>query len=239
MSTPSWPTSQPVPPGANPRNKHRIRRFLLYTVGGLVALLVLIGVLGAIFGSNKTTNTRTPTTLAAAHNTVRSTAALVRKTVPTTAAPTTAPRPNATTTPPPATSTPAPATTLQTPAGYKASAQNVTVSHLVNDPSIYDGTVVTFTGTIVNFLQDSSGVTTAMNVSDPNDPTSIVYVQLSPTADVTQMNKSDTVTIWGDGQGTASGTNAFGATINVSAVSETYLTNTSTGYSDDSNTSPS
>jgi hypothetical protein len=115
----------------------------------------------------------------------------------------------------------------------------VTVSQQVNSPSTYDGTSVTFQATIVNFLQDSSGDTTAMNVSDPNDVTSELYVQLSLYADVTQMNKGDTITIWGDGQGTVSGKNAFGGTITEAAVTEVYLTDTTTGYVDASDPNPS
>jgi hypothetical protein len=127
--------------------------------------------------------------------------------------------------------TPTPPTTVSEDS-YKSSAQQVTISQLVNNPLNYDGSAVTFTGTVVNFLQDSSGATTAMNVNDPNDITSIVYVQFSPTADPTQMNKNDSVQIWGDGIGTTQGPNAFGATVNVSSVQERYLTDTSTNYND-------
>lgn len=52
------------------------------------------------------------------------------------------------------------------------------------------------------------------------------------------MNKGDPVTVWGDGQSTVSGKNAFGATINESAVSETYLTDGTSGYVDNSDTNP-
>ena len=97
---------------------------------------------------------------------------------------------------------------------------------------------MTFPATIDGFLQDSSGDTTAMNVSDPNDPSSTVYIQLSSYADVTKMNKNDSVTIWGDGQGSHSGKNAFGGSINVSVVSEVYLSDATTGYNDNSDPNP-
>jgi hypothetical protein len=118
-------------------------------------------------------------------------------------------------------------------------ATSATITQMADDPSHYNGESVAFTGTIDSFLQDSSGDTTAMNVSDPNDPTSTVYVQLSSTADVTQMSKEDTVMIWGDAQGTVSGKNAFGGTVTQAAVTEVYLTDSTSGYSDTSNTSPS
>jgi ribose 5-phosphate isomerase RpiB len=114
----------------------------------------------------------------------------------------------------------------------------VTVSQIVNDPAIYYPGAVTFTATIDDFLQNSSGETAAMNVTDPNDPTSVLYVQLSLWADVTQMNKGDTVVIWGTGEGTVSGKNGFGGSIQEAAVQENYLTDTTTGYQDDSDPSP-
>ncbi|MGD0880504.1 MAG: hypothetical protein ABSB09_02900 [Acidimicrobiales bacterium] len=122
---------------------------------------------------------------------------------------------------------------------YENGATAATISQLSNDPSNYNGETVIFTGTIDKFLQDSSGNTAAMNVADPNNPLAVAYVQLSSTADVTQMNTGDTVEIWGDGQGNVSGKNAFGGTVSQCAVTETYLTDQTTGYSDSSNPSPS
>lgn len=158
------------------------------------------------------------------------------KPTPTTTTPTTVPPTTPPTTSPPTTAPPSQAQIVQQ---FESSAQAATVSQLANDPSNYDGLVVSFTATISNFLQDSSGDTTAMNVSDPNDPSSVVYVQLSNTADVTQMNKGDTVVIWGDGQGSISGKNDFGGTVNEGAVTETYLTDQTSSYSDNSDSSPS
>jgi hypothetical protein len=117
-------------------------------------------------------------------------------------------------------------------AGYAAFSKPVTVTKLVNDPSLYDGVAVNLSAEIVNFLQDDADQTTAMNVSDPDDPTSIMYIQLSGSADVSKMNKTDLLTIWGKGAGSARGKNAFGATINESVVNEAYLTDRTTGYQD-------
>ena len=222
-----------------------MKTWVLITAG-VVVLLVVVSVLTA-----KPTPTAKAT--ATAISTPKTTATATPTPKPTaTATPT--PKPTATATPtpkPPATATPtAKATATPKPkatptpqativADYEASCTAATVSQQVNSPGSYDGTSVTFQATIVNFLQDSSGDTTAMNVSDPNDITSLMYIQLSDYADVTQMNKGDTVTIWGDANGDISGKNAYGGTINESSAYEVYLTDTTTGYADNSDPNPS
>jgi hypothetical protein len=115
----------------------------------------------------------------------------------------------------------------------KASARKVVVIQLVKDPSTYAGTVVTFTGKIMNFLQDSVGMTTAMTVSDPHRAMSAIYVELWPDIDLVPLNKGDTVIIWGQAEGSVSGTGAFGtfgATIDGPAVLDMYLSDITTGY---------
>ena len=119
----------------------------------------------------------------------------------------------------------------QTPAQYEASAAQIGISQLVNDPSAYNGQVVAFSGTIANFLQDDSGNTTAMNLYDGTDPTSVVYVQLANSADVTQMSKGDNVEVFGVGEGSVSGKNSFGGTVNQAAVTEVYINDLTNGYS--------
>jgi hypothetical protein len=121
---------------------------------------------------------------------------------------------------------------------FKGIATSMSISKLDDDPSIWTSEPLELNGTIVNFLQDSSGLTTAMNVADPNDPGSVVYVQLSAWADVTQMNKGDSVTIWATGEGVVSGQNDFGGSINEAAFQEDYMTDTTTGYQDDSDPNP-
>lgn len=108
----------------------------------------------------------------------------------------------------------------------------MTVSQIVNNPATYNGRAIRFSARTINFLQDASGITTAMNVTDPNDPSSVLYVQLSPGADPTKMNKGDMITVWGFGVGTLSAKNAFGAAIIAPAVSEIYLSDAKTGYED-------
>ncbi len=133
------------------------------------------------------------------------------------------------------TTTQAPTTTIahaQVVSAYEASAKAVTVSQLADDPAAYTGETLVFKGTIATFVTDSTGNTGAMNVAGLNDPTSLVYVQLDPLVDVTQMAKGDTVEIWGSGQGSITGQNDFGGTIHEAAVIENYLTDITSGYVD-------
>jgi hypothetical protein len=111
------------------------------------------------------------------------------------------------------------------------------MANLQKDPNAYQGKIVTFTASISKFLQDSSGNTGAMNVSNQSDFSS-VYVNLSPYIDLSKVNVDDTVQIWGEGLGMLSGQNAFGGTVNVAGVNEVYLLDTTTGYSDDTNLNP-
>ena len=208
---PQWPAPLPKPP----KRHHRFRNFVVLPIGALVILFVVIGIVGN--ANNKNTAGTKSTTA----------------TTTTPAATTTAPA--ATTTTPAATTTTLPL--AQARAAYKASAQPVTVSQLVNDPSYYNGDVVEVGGTIVSFVHDSSGDPVGMNLSG-TDAVADLYVQLSSTADVTQMNTGDTVTIWGDGAGTTSGTNAFGATLNFATIDEVYLTDATSGYTDNSSPNP-
>jgi hypothetical protein len=133
--------------------------------------------------------------------------------------------------------TPPPKPQAQIVADYKASAQQITLADLQKDPNSYSSKIITFTATITKFLQDSSGNTGAMNVNDPNDFSS-AYVNLSTYIDLTKVNQNDTVQIWGSGLGVISGKNAFGGDINVAGVNESYLLDTTTGYSDDANPAP-
>ena len=130
-------------------------------------------------------------------------------------------------------------TQAQVAAAYEASCQHVTVSQMQKQPATYKGSPLTFSAVIVNFLQDSSGNTGAMNVADPTDGSSIAYVQLSSSAQVAHMNKGDKITVWGHGGGALSGQNAYGGTINEAAVDEVYLGDATSGYQDNSNPSPS
>jgi hypothetical protein len=243
-SPPVWP---PVPAASITQSSkspwwkpRRSRRWWAITTG-VVVLIAIVGVAGsagskpaAVLVANvpaATAPTNVPTS--AAPTAVPTAAPTAVPTAAPTAAPTDVPTAAPTVAP-----TAAPESQHSIVAGYQATSTRVTIAQLANSPSTYDGTTVSFKATIVNFLQDSTGATTAMNVSDPNDFTSLVYVQLGTFADVTQMNKGDTVTIWGDGMGDISGTNAYGGSINESAITEVYLVDPTSGYADDTDPNP-
>jgi hypothetical protein len=213
MSPPSPP--QPVPPKAPIRAK-KLLRWVGLGCGALLGVLILLVVVATV--------TCGPKTACAASNST------------TTSTSTPSPKATRTATHKP-TPRPTPTPLGQIVASYKASARQITVSQLSNDPSAYKGTV-TFEATIVNFVQNPSGKTVAMNVSDPNDPSSFAMVLLSSSASVPQMNKGDSVTIWGTGDGARQYQNYYGATINEATVTEVYLTDTTTGYQDNTNRHP-
>jgi len=89
---------------------------------------------------------------------------------------------------------------------------------------------VHFTATILNFVKDSNGNTADANVSDPTF-SSVIQIGFPDGTDVSQLNKDDTIEVWGTDGGTASSTNAFGATIQEVVVSALYMTDHTTGYS--------
>lgn len=146
----------------------------------------------------------------------------------------------ATATPVAPTDTPAPTIDLaKVRADYKASATQVTIADIAKDPNYYKNLPITFTGTILNFVQDSSGNTSGANVSDPNDYSSFIQVVFSPFVEVQSINKGDTITVWGKGLGSYSGKNAFGGTINEGATQEVYMSDTTSGYVDELDHNPS
>jgi len=194
------------------KTDHWFKRHKVLTVIGVLVLLAIIG--GAAIAANENKPKKLIDTGSTSSGSGSSTGLTVSP--PTT----TPPKPHA-----------------QVVADYKTSAQQVTLANLQKDPNAYQGKVITFTATITKFLQDSSGNTGAMNVDDPNDFSS-AYVNLSSYIDLSKINKDDTVQVWGTGLGIVSGKNAFGGDINVAGVNESYLLDTTTGYSDDTNPSP-
>jgi hypothetical protein len=119
---------------------------------------------------------------------------------------------------------------------YKAATQPVTIAQLANVPSQYKGKHLTVSGTIYNFLQDAKGNTTALNLFDGTS--SDIQVLFSKTLAPAQMNKGDTIVVWGTGTGTIVTTNALGGVINESTVQEVYLYDSTTGYTDYVSTAP-
>lgn len=126
----------------------------------------------------------------------------------------------------------------ESPARYKASATSVTVADMAKNPNGYKGKTITFTAVIANFVQDSSGNTAGANVADPNDYSSFVQIEFTPSFSLSHVNKGDTVEVWGQGLGAFQGTNAYGGTVTEGAIQEVYLHDSTTGYSDTSVTDP-
>lgn len=139
------------------------------------------------------------------------------------------------------THTPAPTDTAalpESPSQYKASATQLMVADIAKDANGYKGKTIVFTAVIANFVQDSSGNTAGANVEDPNDYSSVIQVVFTPSFSLAKVNKGDTITVWGVGLGSFSGTNAYGGTIQEGGVQEVYLDDTTTGYSDTTITDP-
>ena len=117
-------------------------------------------------------------------------------------------------------------------------ATSVTISSIAKDPNAYKGQTIMFKAVIANFVQDSSGNTAGANVDDPNDFSSVAQIAFTPGFSLNHVNKGDTIEVWGEGLGSFSGTNAFGATITEGAVQEVYLHDLTSGYSDNSVSDP-
>jgi len=144
--------------------------------------------------------------------------------------PTTVPTPTPTTVPTP---TPTQAPT-QSPAqleqAYKASATSTTIATLDKDGNNDQGNTVHFTSAILNFVKDASGNTAGANVDDPKT-SGVIQVGFPAGTDLSQLNTGDSLEVWGVDDGTASGQNAFGATVQEVVISAAYMTDQTTGYS--------
>ena len=86
-----------------------------------------------------------------------------------------------------------------------------------------------FTCEILNFVKDSNGNTAGANVDDPNT-SGVVQIALPSNTDLSQLNTRDTLEVWGTDEGTQTGQNAFGATIQEVGVSANYMTDKTTNY---------
>jgi hypothetical protein len=120
-------------------------------------------------------------------------------------------------------------TQAQIESDYKASAVSATVASLDKDGSADTGKTVHFTATILNFVKDSSGITAGANVTT-SDTSSVIQVVFSSGTDITQLNQGDTIEVWGTDDGTFSGTNAYGGTVQEVGISATYLFDHTTNY---------
>ena len=206
----SQPQSQYIPPvQPPPKKKMSFGKFLAIGCGGLTALIALIALIVAVAGagSNATNVANQATQVAQA--TQAPTQPQDTPTQPPTQAPTVSP--------------------AQLEATYKASTTDITVATLDKDGNADNGKDVHFTATISNFVKDSSGTTVGANVTDAS-VSSFIQIGFPAGTDLSQLNAGDTVEVWGLDGGTASGTNAFGATIQEVVVAAQYMTDQTTGY---------
>jgi hypothetical protein len=117
----------------------------------------------------------------------------------------------------------------QLEAAYKASTTDTTVATMDKDGNADARKDVHFTATILNFVKDDSGNTAGANVDDPNT-TGVVQNAFPSGTDLSQLNVGDSLEVWGTDGGTASGQNAFGATIQEVVIAANYITDKTTGY---------
>lgn len=126
-------------------------------------------------------------------------------------------------------------TSLLPLAQTEANCANVSINNLANNPYPYVSKDITFSGTILSFIQDSSGEETGINIvpadaTNPMAPIIYVYDEYLPYADI---NVGDNITIWGVGQGFMNGTNSQGVATAEASVAELALFDTTNGYRDD------
>lgn len=141
--------------------------------------------------------------------------------------------PAATPTAPSASPTPA-----ETATQYKTSAKQVTVADISNNPKGYLGVNITFQGVVLGFLQNTPGQIAGVNMQDPHDPNAIIQVQFTPYVTPASIHANDTLTIWGQGTGSIVSVNGVGQSIAEGAVNELYLSDVTSGYTDDHITDP-
>src|SRR6266849_901441 len=119
---------------------------------------------------------------------------------------------------------------VQSEPDYKASATSTTVAALDKNGNTEKGTIVYFTCAIMNFVKDSSGNTAGANVDDPTS-SGVIQVAFPAGTDLSRLNTGDSLAVWGVDNGTFSGSNLFGATIQEVGISAAYMTDYTTGYS--------
>jgi cytoskeletal protein RodZ len=185
----------------------------------IIGVLVLCGLCSAV--SNGASSTQA-TAVAASPTATQHVAQALTPTATPVPKPT--PKPTATPKPKP-TASPA-----QVEESYKAGTTDTTVSDVDKEGNVDQYKNVHVICTILAFVKDDSGNTAGANVSDPNDLSSIIQIEFTPGTDITQLNANDTLEVWGLDAGVSSGTNAFGGTVQESAVQAIYMNDQTTGY---------
>ncbi len=183
----------------------------------IIIVFLLIGVIGSI--TSPQTSTDTPTVQATQAAQGVTAIAQDNQTLTPTQKPTIAP-----------TQKPVPTVSAaELEATYKASTTDTTIATLDKDGNADQGKDVHFTCTILNFVKDSNGNTAGANVDDPNT-SGVVQTAFPANTDLSRLNTGDILEVWGTDGGTASGQNAFGATIQEVVVSANYMTDKTTNY---------
>ncbi len=114
--------------------------------------------------------------------------------------------------------------------GFPMNYAKVNVSDIAKTPSDYNGKTIMFNCNIVAFAKNSSGDTAAINCADPNDITSIVQIDTT-NFNLHKMNQGDNINIYGMGEGSATGKNAFGTDVSEGIVMGLYINDLTSGYS--------
>ena len=114
---------------------------------------------------------------------------------------------------------------------FEKDAQTVTVADIYKTPNSYSGKSLIFTCSVSGFPKDEKGDVGALNCDDPNDFTSNVQIGIGSTVDVTKINESDTIKVYGMGTGAIQGKNAYGGDITTGGVIGLYIDDLTTGYS--------
>jgi len=112
---------------------------------------------------------------------------------------------------------------------FKALSTDTTVDTLDKDGNQDKGLNVHFTCTIMRFVKDSNGNTAGANV-DQGLTASVIQVAFPSGTDLNKLNTGDTLEVWGMDEGTFSGPNLFGATVQEVVVQAAYMTDQTTGY---------
>jgi hypothetical protein len=150
---PGWSAAASI--GQEKPKKPIFKKWWFWVIVGFVALAVIGNLtkkptknVAVVIATTTTTTHLLPTTTTSTRPRPSTTTTHPRTTTTTT---TSRPRTTTTTTTRPPTTTTPTLSSDQKQANYRASAHSVSVSQLANTPSIYDGSVVTYQATIVNY----------------------------------------------------------------------------------------
>jgi hypothetical protein len=119
--------------------------------------------------------------------------------------------------------------TVEDEGTYKLNTTASTVASLDKAGTAGANAEVSFTCTIGNFVKDDNGLTAGANVNDPSS-SSVIQVAFPTGTDITRLNSGDVLQVWGTDQGTDTGQNGFGVTIQEVVIHAKYLDDQTTGY---------